>query len=86
MITSQEVKIVDLDKLIAPAFYDLHWDIKKGKHTHYDLSGGRGSTSTKSSVISIEIPLGMMLDPDANAVVYRKVGETLRDFVYEQML
>lgn len=84
MTISQEVKTVDLDKLIAPAFYELHWDIKEEKHTHYDLAGGRGST--KSSFISIEIPLGMMLDPDANAVVYRKVGDTLRDSVYEQML
>ncbi|MEG0366838.1 MAG: PBSX family phage terminase large subunit, partial [Coprobacillus sp.] len=84
MTIFQEVKTIELSKLIAPAFYDIHWDIKEGKHTHYDLSGGRGST--KSSFISVEIPLGMMQDSNANAVVYRKVGDTLRDSVYEQIL
>lgn len=81
---SQETRQVDLTNLIAPAFYDVHWDIVDGKHTHYDLGGGRGST--KSSFISIEIPLGMMQDPNANAAIFRKVGDTLRDSVYEQIL
>lgn len=55
----------------------------EGKHTYYDLYGGRGST--KSSFISVEIVLGMMQDPLANTVVFRKYGVTLRESVYEQI-
>lgn len=73
-----------LDALIAPSFYSVHNDIKKGRHTHYWLKGGRGST--KSSFISVEIILGMMQDPNANALVMRKVAVNLKDSVYEQLL
>lgn len=72
-----------LTDIIAPSFYSVHWDILEGKHTYYDLYGGRGST--KSSFISVEIPLGMMQDPLANAVVFRKYAVTLRESVYEQI-
>lgn len=84
MTISQEKTTVRLTDLIASAFYDLHYDIKQGLHTHYKLKGGRGST--KSSFISVEIIKGMMEDPDANAVCYRKVGNTLQESVYEQLL
>lgn len=76
--------MITLDSLIAPSFYCVHNDIKKGRHTHYWLKGGRGST--KSSFVSIEIITGMMKDPKANAVVLRKVGVNLKDSVYEQLL
>lgn len=72
-----------LTNVIAPSFYDVHKDIKQGKHTHYWLSGGRGST--KSSFVAIEIILGIMSDPNANAVVLRKVKDTLRESVFEQL-
>ncbi len=72
-----------LTDIIAPSFYSVHWDILEGKHTYYDLYGGRGST--KSSFISVEIVLGMMQDPLANAVVFRKYAVTLRESVYEQI-
>lgn len=78
------MKEVLLADLIAPQFYHIHRDIKKGLHTHYKLYGGRGST--KSSFISIEIVLGMMKDPSANAAVFRRYGNTLRESVYEQLL
>ena len=78
---------VNLTDVIAPAFYGVHWDILEGQHTYYDLYGGRGST--KSSFIGIEIPLGMMQDAkngvQSNAVVFRKVGNTLRESVFEQI-
>ena len=48
------------------------------------LAGGRGST--KSSFVSIEIVLGIMKDPNANAVILRKVGNTLEGSVYNQVL
>ena len=75
---------VRLSDLIAPQFYDIHWDILEGKHTHYKLYGGRGST--KSSFVSIEIILGMMQDPNANAACFRRVGNTLAESVFEQLL
>lgn len=78
---------VQLTDIIAPAFYQVHWDILDGNHTYYDLYGGRGST--KSSFISVEIVLGMMQDAEneehTNAVVFRKVGNTLRESVFEQI-
>lgn len=83
-MTFQETTTVKLTDLIAPSFYDLHYDIKQGLHTHYKLKGGRGSA--KSSFISVEIIKGMMEDPDANAVCYRKIGNTLQESVYEQLL
>lgn len=50
--------MVNLTDVIAPSFYAVHWDIQDGKHTYYDLYGGRGST--KSSFVSVEIVLGIM--------------------------
>ena len=75
---------VKLDRLIAPSFYSVHNALKREQYTHYWLKGGRGST--KSTFAAVEIILGMMQDPDANAVVLRKVGQNLRDSVYEQLL
>ena len=48
------------------------------------MKGGRGST--KSSFVSIEIILGIVKDPKANALVVKKVANTLRDSVYSQMV
>lgn len=75
---------VRLSDVIAPSFYNVHWDITDGQHTYYDLYGGRGST--KSSFISVEIVLGIMQDVSANAAVFRKVGGTLATSVFEQVL
>lgn len=74
---------VSLTDCIAPSFYEMHWDIVDGNHTYYNLLGGRGSC--KSSEVSLEIVLGIMNDEDANAVVYRKVQDTLATSVYEQI-
>lgn len=84
LMTSQSQTRVKLSDLIAPSFYDLHWDIKEHKHTHYKLYGGRGST--KSSFISEEIIKGMMEGPEANAIAMRKVGRFLEESVFEQLL
>lgn len=75
-----EVRLTDC---IGPAFFELHNDIKANKHTYYNLTGGRGSL--KSSLVSIEIVMGIMKDEMANAVCYRKVGDTLATSVYEQI-
>lgn len=75
---------VRLSEIIGPAFYGLARDAYDHKHTHYDLSGGRGSL--KSSCISILVPLLLVANPGTNAAVFRKVGNTIRDSVYAQYL
>ena len=75
---------IRLSSLIAPAFLPVHADIRAGRHTEYWHDGGRGSC--KSSFVSVEIGNGMMRDPLANAIIYRKVADTLRDSVYAQMI
>lgn len=72
-----------IKSIIAPSFYEVHEDLKKELHTHYWLKGGRGST--KSSFVSVEIIRGIMSDKLANAVVLRKVADTLQGSVYEQL-
>lgn len=70
---------------ISPDYYDLHEQIAAGDTDdkgHVLLDGGRGSL--KSSYVSLEIIDGIMLDPRANAAVFRKVGDTMGDSVYEQ--
>ncbi|MBO5378596.1 MAG: PBSX family phage terminase large subunit [Ruminiclostridium sp.] len=82
-MTSAENEI-RLSELIAPSFYCIHRDIQEKGHTHYVLRGGRGSC--KSSFVSIEVILGIMNDENANGAVIRKVGQYLRDSVFEQLL
>lgn len=83
-MTSNRAKLSDI---IGPAFYDLHKYVKTNAYTHYWLKGGRGSL--KSSFIGTEIPLGIMRDAKrgvmSNAVVIRRVKDTLRGSVYEQI-
>ncbi|MDY6084631.1 MAG: PBSX family phage terminase large subunit [Dialister sp.] len=75
--------IPDDTGLIIPAFDGLAADIKRHLHTHYWIKGGRGST--KSSFISLQIPKLMIAHPDMHAVVLRKVGNTLKNSVYQQI-
>jgi len=74
---------IRLSELIAPSFYELHRELKAELHDEYWLKGGRGST--KSTFTSIQILLGLIKDPDANAVVFRRYGNELRETVYGQM-
>lgn len=69
---------------IAPAFFGAHNAIKRGDYTHYWFCGGRGST--KSSFCAIQTVLAVKRSPDVNAVVIRKVADTLRDSVFAQVL
>lgn len=78
-----EVNIADK---IAPCYDDWFFDVMEHGHTHYWLPGGRGSA--KSTTISEAIPLLLMQlkNKDLHAVILRKVGQTLRDSVYNQIL
>lgn len=71
---------------IAPVYGPLLDDIEAGNHSIYNLPGGRGSC--KSSFIGLEITKGVMDDPtgESNAIIFRAVGETLRDSVFAQIL
>lgn len=71
-------------RLIAPAFAGVHLDVLDGAHTEYVLDGGRGSA--KSSFISLEVINLIKNNPDMNALVLRKVGNTLRGSVFAQIL
>lgn len=71
-------------RLIAPAFAAVHLDVLEGAHREYVLPGGRGST--KSSFVSLELINLIKNNPDMNALVLRKVGNTLRGSVYAQIL
>lgn len=75
---------VRLSRLIAPSFYTVHRDVQAASHLHYWLFGGRGSG--KSSFVSLELILGLMKHPKANAICFRRVMATLRDSVYAQLL
>lgn len=77
------MKQIRMSELLAPVFAPVHTDIRRHGHAEYWLYGGRGSG--KSSFVSIEIVLGMMKDPQANALVVRRVAKTLRQSVYEQL-
>lgn len=69
---------------MARPFWDVYDDLKAGRHDEYWLKGGRGST--KSSFISLAIVRGLLVDTDANAIIYRRVGNTIKDSVYAQMI
>ncbi len=75
---------VRLSTLLAGSFEPVHRAVQAGAYRHYWLKGGRGSG--KSSFASLEIILGMMRNPGANAVVYRRWAHYLRGSVYEQLL
>lgn len=79
--------MVKLSDILAKPFWAVHKDIADKLHTHYWLKGGRGST--KSSFISVEIVNGMMKDAQngimSNAVIFRRVKDTLADSVRDQI-
>lgn len=73
---------VKLTDLIAPSFYNVHHALKTDELIELWLKGGRGST--KSTFVSIKILLGMLLDPLANTIVFRRYQNELRDTVFGQ--
>lgn len=75
---------IRLSSVIGPAFYNLAHDVFAHGHTHYDLSGGRGSL--KSSCVSLLVPPLLISNPGTHALVMRKVANTIRDSVYAQYI
>lgn len=79
---------LNIADLIAPVYDELFREVVNPEHpyTHFWLSGGRGSG--KSSCVSVLSPVLMLMRENRNChmVVLRKVGNTLRNSVYNQIL
>lgn len=75
---------INIKDAIIPKFDSVLKDVLAHKHTHYTHAGGRGST--KSSLISLEIPLIMIQHPTVHAAVFRKVGNTIKNSVWAQIV
>jgi len=67
---------MDLEQEISPNFHQIHCDIKKERYSDFWLKGGRGST--KSTFAAQQIILGIVSDPKANSIVFRKTANTIR--------
>lgn len=64
----------------------FHWairDIRDKKHLEYVFKGGRGST--KSTTVGMTIVELLKNNHDIHAVVCRKVGNTIKDSVYNKI-
>ena len=69
---------------ISKAYPSVLWDIMCHKHTDYDFPGGRGSL--KSSFVSLAVVALVASHPEANALVLRRVSNTIRDSVFAQYM
>ena len=76
--------MINLSQKIASIFYPVHKAIRDETHNEFWLKGGRNST--KSSFVALQIVLGIIDDPEANAVIFRKVGSSIKDSVKEKIL
>lgn len=76
---------INIGKSIIPMYYDILEDVLEHRHTHYVGAGGRGST--KSSFFGgICIPLVLINNPGVHAVCFRKVGNTIQNSIYAQVV
>lgn len=74
---------VRLSDCIAPVYRDMHRALRHDQYDEYMISGGRGSA--KSTVTALEMVMGLLRDPNANAMCIRRVGNTIKDSVYTQI-
>ena len=78
-------EIIRATDLCIPKFHPILADVfAEDGHSEYWMRGGRGST--KSSFISLCIVLLVATFPFVNAIITRRVSNTLRNTVYNQML
>ena len=75
---------VRLKEKIPGVFWPVHQAIRRGEVTEVVAKGGRGSG--KSSYLSMELVWQLLRHPDCHAVVLRKIGGTLRNSVYNQIV
>ena len=82
MISKKKRKQLKISDLLTPKFYPLYSAWKSNKYTRLVCKGGRGSA--KSTNIALILVVDLMQYP-VNTICFRKVGETLRKSVYEQI-
>lgn len=73
---------IDIVDCIASCYLPIHKEVQDGTHSIFHLPGGRGSA--KSSFVSLEIVDGIMNDPQANGIIFRRYANTLRESVFAQ--
>lgn len=76
--------VLNVNECIAPVYFDAMDDILDHNHVHYVFKGGRGSA--KSSFISEMIPLIIIENPSVHVIVFRKVGNTMKNSVWSQVV
>ena len=74
---------VPITECIAPCYVPIHQDIQERQHTFYYFPGGRGSG--KSSFCALEVVQGIMDDPNANGIIFRRYSVTMRESVFSQI-
>nr|DAD65358.1 MAG TPA: large terminase [Myoviridae sp. ctwwu11] len=82
MTSKKKRKQLKISDLLTPRFYPLYLAWKSNKYTRLICKGGRGSA--KSTNIALILVVDLMQYP-VNTICFRKVGETLRKSVYEQI-
>lgn len=82
MTSRKKRKQLKISDLLTPKFYPLYLAWKSNKYTRLVCKGGRGSA--KSTNIALILVVDLMQYP-VNTICFRKVGETLRKSVYEQI-
>ncbi len=75
---------INLKEIIIEKYKEVLEDVLEHNHTHYILKGGRGST--KSSFMGIAIPLLIVNNPECHAACFRKVGNTIKDSIWSQIV
>ena len=68
---------------IPDKFHTVIRDIRDKKHLEYVFKGGRGST--KSTTVAMTIVELLKNNHDVHAVICRKVGNTIKDSVYNKI-
>lgn len=76
---------VRISQCVIPMFQQTLKDVLSHKYTKWTFPGGRGSTKS-SFAGGICIPLIIVKYPNVNAVCFRKVGNTIQNSIYSQVV
>ena len=76
---------IPLDNCIIQMYKPVLKQILRHDFVHYVFAGGRGSTKS-SFVGGIVIPLLIMANPNIHAVCFRKIGNTIQNSIYSQVV
>lgn len=84
MMNPNRITISVKDNII-PMYDDVLEKILRHEYTHWVFPGGRGSTKS-SFVGGIAIPLLIMAYPKIHAVCFRKIGNTVQNSIFQQVI